>query len=291
MNSIHFKGFFLLLNFVLLFSCALVGASSGKVAINAKLAKVDVLEANGGAVSGTTQTAENGGSFSEPLSVNYDQKLRVRFRLESEDPTALEIEQSFVRLTHRDSDVAVTVNAPSSPEGKAKAVLDMKTLASRFAYTSGTYDISLILAGSRMSNPTQWHLGSVDISLPSNKRSSKRSAGTTFGKPLPEIHHVFREADARPPAAISLAASIAVLAPSVFLAFGVLRFALPNIQAANLGTFGLFFQALLASIVVLYTLYWLQLNMFQTITALGVLAPLTALVGAKSLRSIKSKNE
>jgi len=110
-------------------------------------------------------------------------------------------------------------------------------------------------------------------------------------KALPEIKHIMRPQDPRPPITVSLAFTGAVLAPlAAFLIF-VLKLQL-NIRKLFQGSvflFGTGFLVSLASIFALFGWYWLELTMFRTLGYLAVLGSANLWFGHLTLKRLASE--
>eukprot|EP00744_Colponema_vietnamica_P002131 GILI01003425.1.p1 GENE.GILI01003425.1~~GILI01003425.1.p1 ORF type:complete len:147 (+),score=47.53 GILI01003425.1:58-498(+) len=103
----------------------------------------------------------------------------------------------------------------------------------------------------------------------------------------PEIHHQFREPEKRPPAIVSTVFSGLVVAPLLFLFVGLAKLKVtlgyfPFNSFPKLVT-ALLFQGCIIAIYLLYTFFWLQFNLVQTLTGLAVLAVPTIFIGNKAL--------
>jgi oligosaccharyltransferase complex subunit delta (ribophorin II) len=141
-----------------------------------------------------------------------------------------------------------------------------------------------------------WDLGNVELQLgaapvetpsPLYKKPLLHESDTTL-KALPEIKHVMREDDPRPPVAVSLAFVGAVLAPLAFFLVFVARLGL-NVKRLFEGSvfvFGCVFLASLGGILALFGLYWLELTMFRTLGYLSVLGSVNLWSGHLTLKRL-----
>ena len=116
-------------------------------------------------------------------------------------------------------------------------------------------------------------------------------AQVSLGSAKPEIRHVHRKPARRPPAVVALAFAALVLAE-----LGVLLAVLSRHPAVNLGAWpaagttaslaSTAFHAGIASILGLYLLFWLKLNILQTLPVLAVLALFTTVSGHQALSAL-----
>lgn len=90
---------------------------------------------------------------------------------------------------------------------------------------AGELDMVVSLGDDALEAGVRWPLGSIDFSPTPGDSGAKSAAAVQTAaqldaQPKPEIHHIFRKPDRRPPAAISmLFAAAAVAIPAVFLSF------------------------------------------------------------------------
>jgi hypothetical protein len=86
-------------------------------------------------------------------------------------------------------------------------------LGEELRFSSGTFELRFITSDEKMSNPTLWNVGKAQVTLsspPERKHeplfthSLLHESDTTL-KPLPEIHHQFREPDRRAPTVLAFA--------------------------------------------------------------------------------------
>jgi oligosaccharyltransferase complex subunit delta (ribophorin II) len=87
----------------------------------------------------------------------------------------------------------------------------------------GEYEMVVTVGDDALEAGVRWPLGMVTISPAAGNSGAKASAAVPTAaqldaQPKPEIHHIFRKPDRRPPAAISmLFATAAVAIPAAYL--------------------------------------------------------------------------
>jgi len=231
------------------------------------------------------------------------QFVTVTFDVSSKgDGAALAPHQAFVRFTS-ESTGAVThfVAAPDAAADKPgthKLKLDLsdrKGLAG--LAEGGKYAVDLVIADADIDNPTQWRIAS-SLELTPAAAPAKPAPilytqpllheSDTALAPLKEIQHQFRAPERRPPAVVSYAASAAIVA-----AAGVwLVYVLTSVRGVALSLplsalpAAMVFYPLLAAILGLFALYWLQLTMFTTLAYLAPLAAAAAFFGRQTLVAV-----
>ena len=106
--------------------------------------------------------------------------------------------------------------------------------------------------------------------------------------PKPEIVHQFREPEKRPSRFVSDVFTVLCAVPLLvlFILWGKLGINLSNF---SFSLSGLGFFASFGSILTLFALFWLKLNMFETLRYLIPLAIVTFFFGNRFLRSIARK--
>jgi oligosaccharyltransferase complex subunit delta (ribophorin II) len=123
-------------------------------------------------------------------------------------------------------------------------------------------------------------------------------------KPLPEIKHLFRQPDPRPPASVSsLFTLLVTVVPGLILVIGVSNFCSfydlhnrfqwlavgVNFGHMPLSPFTLGFHGGLACILGLYGMFWLRLDMFVTLKYLTLIGAVTFMCGNVMLRTMAER--
>ncbi|KAJ3416830.1 proteasome regulatory particle base subunit [Chytridiales sp. JEL 0842] len=189
----------------------------------------------------------------------------------------------FGEIEHVDGDSEVT-KVFESKAGTYTLPLELAKLpkGDLFKRTSGDYNFIVYLAGSKVAEPIAYKAGLVTLSFDNLSSSSDPYAS------LPEIKHVFRQAEKMPNVLVSQLFAAAVLAP--WLVLLGLWFSL-GVNVNNLFgstgnmVWGTAFLASLACSCYLYYVYWLRLNLFQFLGYGSVLWGITAVLGRQALVS------
>lgn len=220
--------------------------------------------------------------LNELLKADHSQKVVVKFVLVDElSGKPITVHQAFVRFyNEKGNDVVFIAEADSSKTYKFD--VDVGQKAGDFDYNSGVYGIEIIVGDSQITNSFQWTIASVELKYGAD---SKTDHTTTTRSKLPEIVHQFRQPDKRPPRFVSDVFTALCFAPLVllFVLWGKLGIKLSKSQF-TLSAIG--FHVGFGSILGLFGLFWLQLNMFQTIRLLIPIAVFTFLSGNRLLRRI-----
>lgn len=208
------------------------------------------------------------------LQADSSQHLIVKFSL------SRPVHQAFIRLSSGKNEIIFVAEQDTSKVYK----IDVN-LASELK-NSATFDLELILGDSIMSNPLRWSFGKVEVKLSSVSVESKRARVQRGIQP--EIKHMFRQAEPRPPKFTSTLFTALVVAPFFILLITWIKI---GVNFKNFCFTGLLFHIGLGSIFALFVLFWLQLNMFTTCAWLVPLGCITALVGLRFLRELAASTK
>ncbi|XP_022874529.1 dolichyl-diphosphooligosaccharide--protein glycosyltransferase subunit 2 [Olea europaea var. sylvestris] len=228
------------------------------------------------------------------LSANHLQKLRLSFQLSTPFGKAFKPHQAFLKLRH-ESGVEHTFVVGNSGK-KFEIILDFLGLVDKFFYLSGKYDLQLTVGDSVMENSILKPLGHVELDLPDAPEKAARPPSqpidlySRYG-PKAEIIHIFRAPEKRPPRELSLAFLGLVLLPFFGFLAGLLhlRVNLKNLPRSTVpATFAILFHLGIASVLLLYALFWFKLDLFTTLKALGFLGIFLMFVGHRTLSHLAS---
>uniref|UniRef100_A0A914Y5P3 Dolichyl-diphosphooligosaccharide--protein glycosyltransferase subunit 2 n=1 Tax=Panagrolaimus superbus TaxID=310955 RepID=A0A914Y5P3_9BILA len=220
---------------------------------------------------------------------DVDKQVKVQLMFNVKDEKSKEsilVQQAFVAFVHKDSDREVLFVA--EPEAGSKtyvAEMDMKAQEKNFDGLNGTYNVRLIVGDTNAANAIDWNLVDVKVTTsPFIAVPTKKSQIVNYD-PLPEIKHLFREPEKRPSAVISDTFTILCMAPMLLLFIMWLQIGL-NFNNVKISLWSLGFHSGLLAIFGLYFVFWLQLNMFETLKYLAVIAVPTFFCGNRLLRSL-----
>lgn len=91
---------------------------------------------------------------------------------------------------------------------------DVGSKSTELGISSGVYNMELILGDAVISNPIRWNLGVLELKLGTVKESTPV---TPVRGVRPEIKHMFREPERRPPQVISTTFTVLAAAPLLIL--------------------------------------------------------------------------
>eukprot|EP00096_Caligus_rogercresseyi_P000489 TRINITY_DN1095_c0_g1_i1.p1 TRINITY_DN1095_c0_g1~~TRINITY_DN1095_c0_g1_i1.p1 ORF type:complete len:643 (+),score=263.75 TRINITY_DN1095_c0_g1_i1:57-1985(+) len=219
------------------------------------------------------------------LKLEARQKLNLKFTLKDKETSGpLLAHQVFIRFFKEKSEIIYMAEAESSSTYKFE--FNVATKAGDFNEDSGRYGVELILGDVLISNPLSWALGEVNIAFSGNK------AGDSAPKRglLPEIHHLFREPEKRPPGLVSNAFCILCLAPILLMFIAWAKIGV-NVSGFHFSLATIGFHLGLGAIFLLYFYFWLKLNMFTTVKYLIAVGLFTFVSGNSMLAQIAKKKK
>lgn len=234
-----------------------------------------------------TKKASIAEKFPEVYNLDHQQKMNLRFDL-LDDVTkkVISVHQAFVRFS--DNSGAEIVFVAEQDVAKAyKFEMDVGARASDFSGKSGSYNVDLVIGDASLVNSFAKNLGQINLKF--SIESKKEQVNTApLRQARPEIHHLFREPEKRPPRFVSDMFAGLCLAPILilFILWGRLGI---NVSNFSFSLSALGFHGGLGAIFSLFLCFWLKLNMFQTIQYLLGLSILTFLCGNRVLRYIANK--
>uniref|UniRef100_A0A674E5A4 Dolichyl-diphosphooligosaccharide--protein glycosyltransferase subunit 2 n=1 Tax=Salmo trutta TaxID=8032 RepID=A0A674E5A4_SALTR len=240
---------------------------STEVAItNMDLSVVDKDQSIGTKTSRVDYPFKAKGSF----TADSHQNIAMTFQLVDVN-TGVELtpHQTFVRLhNHKTGQEVVFVAEPDS-KNLYKFELDTAERKSEFDSMSGTYALHLIVGDATLENPILWNVADVVLKFLDEEAPAAIQSKTLY-MPKPDIQHLFREPEKKPPTVVSNAFTALVLSPFLLLLILVTLFTSSSLKLFE-GMLGLMY------------VYWTHLNMFQTLKYLAIIGSLTFLAGNRML--------
>jgi len=235
--------------------------------------------------AGKTMKVAYPGKQAGKVTVHHKDKIQLTFNVVDPAGSKLLVHQAFVKIGHSQSAAEIVYVAEADNSKLYKFELDLGAEIKEFK-TAGDYSLTLILGDAVVSNPISWVVADLDLILPEGGQVADQS----IYQAKPEITHLFREPEARPPQIVSTVFTLLCLSPLLLL------LGLWAKLGANIGNFSfslstIGFHVGLGSIFVLYLMFWLELTMFETVRYLVLLGIVTFLCGNSLLANIAKKNK
>eukprot|EP00049_Salpingoeca_infusionum_P018653 m.358182 g.358182 ORF g.358182 m.358182 type:complete len:606 (+) comp18067_c0_seq1:56-1873(+) len=217
---------------------------------------------------GSEQTAVTfPNTLSDAVEVK-DAKPVLKFKVKPASGSAFRAHQAMVQLTSKDNNQEAVFVATYSSDTYTVSM----NVASALKYVNGAYDMTVMVGDAAISPALMWNVGVLNIEFENSAPAPSPSA-TPYDS-QPEIQHMFREPDSRPPAIVSLAFTALCLAPLAVLFMGW-SFVGANADALKVNLSTLTFFGSLAAILLLFISFWLYLNLMQ---CMAMLVPLLAVL-------------
>ncbi|XP_012231196.2 dolichyl-diphosphooligosaccharide--protein glycosyltransferase subunit 2 [Linepithema humile] len=270
---------------------------------------LDYLEIGTGDADQTTQpkltrvnTESPSSKLDHKIEADSQQKLVMRFLLrDSSNKKPMRVHQAFVRLTSASASTnkrGHEIFFVAEPDAAHVYKFDMPvgTAAANFGYQSGEYNMELIIGDAVISNPFRFNIGTVTLKFPElsstevGEKSASYKQKPNVYTTKPEIKHMFREPERRPPAFVSNLFTGLCLAPVLLLLILWARLGI-NISNFPLSLSAITFHIGLGGIFVLFGIFWLKLNMFVTLRYLLGFGVVTFLAGNKMLSQIAHRHK
>ncbi|XP_071968206.1 dolichyl-diphosphooligosaccharide--protein glycosyltransferase subunit 2 isoform X1 [Engystomops pustulosus] len=217
-----------------------------------------------------------------PFTADSHQNFALSFLLTDVNTGAsLTPHQTFVRLHNQKTGQEVVFVAEPDTKGTYRFELDPSERKSEFDSASGTYTLYLMVGDATLENPILWNVADVVIKFPEEDTPTPLQSKNLF-TPKPDIQHLFREPEKRPPNVVSNTFTALVLAPLLLLFILWVKIGV-NISNFSFSPSTLIFHLGHAAMLGLMYVYWTQLNMFQTLKYLALLGIVTFLAGNRML--------
>lgn len=231
---------------------------------------------------------EENAKLSTRLDGDSQMKVYIRFAVKDKTTSApIEAHQVFVRFTDAKTAREIVFLGQASSTNLYNADIDMLSNAKNFRHSSGVYTIELVVSDPLIENSISWKVGDIKLNFGGDSDHSELSSSdkaALYAK-KPEIKHLFREAEAMPPKTVSTVFAVLCAAPLVLLLILWVSIGF-NFSKFQLSLSAIVFHSALAAIFGLFWCYWTQLNMFQTVRYLAIIAMITLFAGNKLLKNL-----
>ncbi|KAJ6412162.1 hypothetical protein OIU84_005257 [Salix udensis] len=258
-------------------------------------AEIAVLDSDLGSIE-TKKKIDLAGENTVSLSANHLQKLRLSFQLSTPLGHAFKPHQAILKLTHETKVEHMFVMGSSGKQ--FEIILDFLGQVEKFFYLSGRYNVQLAVGDAVMENSFLKAIGHVDLDLPAPPEKAPQPPAQPLDPnliygPKAEIAHIFRAPEKLPPKKLSLTFSGLTLLPFLGFLVGLLRLGvnLKNFPSSSVpAVFATLFHLGIAAVLSLYMLFWLKLDLFTTLKALGFLGAFLMFVGHRILSHLASSS-
>ena len=155
------------------------------------------------------------------LEADQQSKFTVMFEVKDQTKNNLiEAHQAFLKFTDAKSGKEIIYLAEASLNKAYTVEVDFATNAKNFHHQSGTYFVDLIVSDSLFENPTVLKLSEMNLKFAS--QTSENIKANLFAA-KPEIKHLFRVPEVRPPQTVSLIFTLLCLVPLALMVVLVMK--------------------------------------------------------------------
>ncbi|VIO88076.1 Uncharacterized protein BM_BM5031 [Brugia malayi] len=225
------------------------------------------------------------------LETDLHNKMEIRFKVkEAKTGETILVHQAFVAFVHSNTRQEIIFVATPDHNNNYVFDVDFEKVAKDFEGLSGRYAVRLVVGDSAISHPLDWNLMDINLKLPAVVASKIKKSERVVYEKAPEISHLFREPEKRPPRIVS---TIFVFLSAFPLLIVLILWLLIGINFGNLpaSPFILLFHGGLIGIFGLYFIFWLQLTMFETLKYLSVIGTITFISGNRLLRILAARRK
>ncbi len=227
--------------------------------------------------------------LAKTLEADHHQKVMIKFAVaDKAGGEKVKVHQAFILLEAQSDGSEIIYVAEQDSNGAYKFDFDVNSKAKEFGRKSGKYNLWLVVGDFVISNPIKWNLAVLNLQFPSpveGEAARAAASSSADNKPKPEIRHLFREPEKRPPAMVSNAFTILCLVPFAIMIIAWMKLGV-NISAFPFSLFAVGFHVGLGAIFGLYYYFWLRLDMFTTLKYLVMVGVVTFMCGNKMLVKI-----
>ena len=218
-----------------------------------------------------------------PLQGKADLSTRMIFDFSLVDAAGeVTLHQVFVRFTNTKTKQTVFFIAQADLSKKYTVDLNFRSAAAKsFGSVAGQYSVDLIVGDATLPQAMVVDVATLTLELP----DSKEPAADVSKQAKPEITHMFKQPETRPPQAISMVFTGFILLPALILLVVWAKLG-ANIANMNLSLSAIGFHGGLLAIIAIYINFFLGTNMFTTVKYLAAVAVITFLCGQRLLSTI-----
>ncbi|KAL0592463.1 hypothetical protein ABG067_000027 [Albugo candida] len=234
-------------------------------------------------------------TFSSGSQDVFDAKIIVEDGLKQR---TIRPQQAVLHFKHKklNTDAHFALESSETEPETLTLSLQFSALSKTFQYNSGDYNVRLIIGDVSFKEPIIWDLGTLKVLVATAVPAASprlyakpllHESDTTF-KALPEIRHMMRPQERRPPVVVSLLFAGAVLLPLIgFAGFVVgLRLNAQKLFKSHIFGYGVVFLTSLTVILGLYALFWVRLTLFQLLGYLSFVGGVFMISGHATLKRL-----
>lgn len=254
-------------------------------------AEADVISASGKKLS--HKSARFGKALLDGVSLDSGASIEVTFTPQIDGSAAKPQQAMLMLVPAGEQALAAYAVARAKKDGSHAVTISQANVEKQLGSVGGKVSVTLLLGDPTVPKGLRWELGSVSLPEVAEGVAPSPAYKTALVQPvsnmLPNIAHIFRAPEKRPAAVVSLAFTGLALAPLAVLVLYLMGTGMLNFQGFPSGPgalWAMLFHGGIGAILVLYWLFWTQLNLAQTLPTAAGLGLATAAVGYKALSAL-----
>ncbi|GFR49110.1 hypothetical protein Agub_g10906 [Astrephomene gubernaculifera] len=284
----------LLLVHAVLLTASAQDASDGHLVAELGISDVKVVikKADGSAISSLAATYPKAvlANPQVPASASLEVSLAVKKSGEAFKPQQ-------VMLMLRSKSLGLAAYAVGKLKGGAYQLsINAAAVEKQIGKLPGEYDVVLLVGDPSVPKGIEYGLGTAELMFSAASTASEPAAVVrtadfqSVNNIKPEIHHIFRAPEKRPPVVVSYVFAGLALLPLVVVLLYVPAATGVNFKAFSAAPLAsLLFHGGLAAMLVLYLVFWLRLNLVQTLPLAGALGLFVAVSGYLLLSALSAQ--
>lgn len=229
-------------------------------------------------------------SLKKKLECDNSQKISIKFCVRDLAQTKdLTVQQALIYFVNEKTRDEIVFVADQDRISKVyNKDINLAYRGKEFNYLNGDYSIRLVVGDLALQRSISWTVAEVNLQFDNHDPIIETSWLNRY-KERPEIVHQFRQAEPRPPTSVSHAFTLLCLSPVLVLIACWSKIGL-NLSKFPFTLSAVLFHGSLLLIFVLYTLFFIRLNMFTTIKCLSGVLFTAFLSGYFLLKHLASKS-
>ncbi|KXZ50184.1 hypothetical protein GPECTOR_17g821 [Gonium pectorale] len=192
-----------------------------------------------------------------------------------------------VMLLLKSKSLGLTAYAVGKAKGSSYSLsTSAAALEKQIGKAPGEYSVSLLVGDPSVPKPIAYELGSVELlssaasAAPEPAAVVRTAAFQPVNNLKPEIVHIFRAPEKRPPAVVSYTFALLALLPLAVVVVYVPAATGVNFKGLAVAPlYAMLFHSGLAAMLLLYFIFWTSLNLAQTLAACAIWGPFVAITG------------